>query len=138
MKFSYDIFPDQRTIVTRYAGVFSLSELVAATQLMWSDPRYSREFDGLADASDGSVSVTMGDFRSLMEFLKPQKQLSRGRWAVVTSTPFVAACGYIYQRAMAGCHTLEVFSTWETACAFLNLNLPRDTPLTGGAGLAPN
>jgi len=133
MKFSYEIFPDQRTIVARYIGAFTLSELVTSAKTLWSDPRYSRKYDGLVDISDSSVNVAMSDFRSLLEFIRGHGSTSEGRWAAVASTPFATACGFMYQRAMVGRHTLEVFSHWETACEFLDVEVPRDVSLGCGA-----
>lgn len=132
MIFLYDIFPEQRAVIVRYRGKFTLRDLTACAETLWSDPRYSRTFDGLADISDTSVSVAMNDFRPLVEFVRQNDRTSEGRWAAVATTPLATACGYIYQRALASRHTFEIFSTWEGASRFLKLDLPAEVPLTRG------
>ena len=132
MKFCYKIFPERRAIVARYAGALTLSELVASAETMWADPSYSRKFDGIADISDASLGVAMSDFRALLGFLRDHHRTSQGRWAAVATTPFATACGMMYRGALFGRHTLEIFSTWEAACNFINGDLPSDVSLGGG------
>ena len=132
MKFAYYIYPDRRAIVARYVGHFTLDELVASAQLLWSDPRYARSYDGLVDVSDSSVGVAMCDLQPLVKFFREHRDTSEGRWAAVTSSPLATACALIYQRALARRHTFEIFSTWAAACTFLNIDVSPDTPLSGG------
>ena len=128
-QFSYEILPERQTIVTRYAGFFTLTDLLTSTRRLWADPRYSEKYNGLVDAADTGMGVEINDFRSLIEFVRDNPSASRGRWAIVTSTPLATVCGIIYQRAMAKQHTLEIFSTWEAACQFVNVEVRRDLPL---------
>lgn len=137
MNFRYDIFPEQRIVVMRYVGNFNLRELTTAAELLWSDPRYSRSYDGLADISHASVNVAMTDFRPLVDFVRQHAQTSAGRWAAVATTPLATACGFIYQRAAASRHTFEIFSTWEGACSFLKLDLEPTVTLTCGLDAEP-
>jgi hypothetical protein len=134
MKYSYEIFPTRRVIATRYRGLCTLGDLTASTQRLWADPRYSRAFDGIVDMSEASAGVGIDDFRAFLKFLRQEPKISQGRWAAVTTTPFATACSFMYRSAMAGRHTLEIFSTWDAACEFLDFVLPRDTPLRGGEG----
>ncbi|MES2691911.1 MAG: hypothetical protein V4773_00470 [Verrucomicrobiota bacterium] len=122
MTFDYEIYPEQRMIVARYAGRFSLADLVAATERMWDDPRYSMSFDGIVDISDGSVGVAMADFRAMLDIVRRSGKTSRGRWAAVAGTPLATACGILYQRALAHRHAFEVFSTVDGACSYLGIN----------------
>lgn len=121
MTFSYDIHPEQRVIVARYTGKFSLSELTDATKRIWEDPRYSKSYDGLLDLTDISLGVDMADFRGLVDFVRNSDKVSQGRWAAVTTTPFATACSLLYQKALMSRHTFEVFSTMEGACSYLGL-----------------
>ena len=136
MTFNYDIFPERRTIVARYTGLFTLGELTAAAQLLWSDPRYVRSYDGLVDISHGSVAVAMRDVPPLMRFFREHGNTSEGRWAAVASAPLTTAWALVYRRALGARHPLEIFSTWEAACAFLGVDLRPDLPLVGGDGWA--
>ena len=135
MTFLYDIFPEHRAVIVRYQGTFTLHDLTVCAETLWSDPRYSRSFDGLADISAASVHVAMNDFRPLVEFVRHNDRTSEGRWAAIATTPLATACGYIYQRALASRHSFEIFSTWEGACRFLKLDLPPTVPLTCGLDL---
>jgi len=134
MKFAYDIFAAERAIAVRYAGKFTLAELLATAAQLLDDPRYSPEYDGLVDLTDLGVAAGIADFRALIEFVRGHGRVSRGRWAAVAATPVATACGLVYKQAMAPRQTFEVFSTPEAACAFLGL---RSEPAPdGGAGVA--
>jgi len=131
MTFHYDIHPEQRTIHLRYTGVFTLQDLTAAATLLWSDPRYSQAFDGIVDLTDGSLRVAQSDLRALIAFVLDHKCTSKGRWAAVTSSPFGVACALLYKHALSRRHMFEVFSTWEAACAFLEVKLAPGIPQSG-------
>ncbi len=120
--FHYDIFPEKRLIFQRYSGRFTLAELLAAIEKLWSDPRYDPTFDGLIDLSSDCAPPSMADFRSLLEFVQGSAKTTSGRWAAIAHSPLVTACGLIYKRAMARRHVFEVFSTCDAACAFLGIH----------------
>lgn len=122
MKFTYEIFPQKRLILQRYAGDFSLGELRAATERLWADPRYDRAYDGIADLS-AAGTTPIEDLRGLIQFLSGNRSLSTGRWAVVVSAPYATACALLYKKAMSHRHPFEVFSTWDGACQFLGADL---------------
>lgn len=124
MKFSYKIFPEQRVIVMRYMGVFTLSELIESAQNLWNDPRYSRSFDGIVDISHSSVSAAIGDCRALIEFVSKNEKTSEGRWAAVAGSPVATACAFLYRHAARNRHVFEVYSSWEAAKEFLHRELP--------------
>lgn len=123
MKFDYNILPQHRLIVTRFAGAFTLEDLTGIARRLWADPRYTRGYNGLADLTDMNLAVGRGDFRALVDFVRGQKDTSEGRWAAVTNSPLATACGLIYQRAMAARHPFEVYSTFEAAGAFVGVDL---------------
>ena len=124
MKFTYEILPERRVILQRYAGSFSLADLLASTQRLWDDPLYSRSYDGIVDLSATSVAISMNDLRSLIGFLRTSERTSTGRWGAVANSPLVTACAMIYQRAIAPVHEFEVFSTWDAACDYIGRRLP--------------
>ena len=71
-----------------------------------------------------SSSGSMERLHALMEFLKGDFNTSTARWAVITATPQTTAGAMVYKREMVSQHTFEVFSTWESASGFLQLDLP--------------
>jgi len=131
MKFSFDIQPEHRAIYARYEGKFTLDDLLATTRQLWADPRYSPDYNGVVDISAGSVSVDINDLRTLAAFLVREPATSSGRWAAVATTPLAIACSLIYRSALRRRHGFEIFSTWEAACGFLQLDpatFPPDRP----------
>lgn len=122
MKFSYTIDSRRGLIFQAYAGSFTLEQLIACTQRLWADPDYSPAFNGLVDLSAMNPSAGLAHLPPLMEFLKNDPRLSKGRWAAIVATPIVTAGSLIYKRTMAPQHMFEVFSTWEAACTFLQVD----------------
>lgn len=121
MTFDYEIYPDERMIVTRFKGRFTFAGLRDSVTVMWEDPRYSLNYDGIVDISDMSVGIAMADFRAMLDVVRHSAKISRGRWAAVATTPLAAACGMLYQRTVALRHPFEVFSTVEGVCSYLNV-----------------
>ncbi len=138
MKFTYAIHSDHQVIFQHYEGRFTTSDLIAATRQLWADPAYRREYNGIADASDVSLRVDLQDFGAFISFLAGRKEMSVGRWAVITASPLVTACAFIYKKAVSSQHKFEVFSSWDAACDFVNLpqipeNFARPTRATTSA-----
>jgi hypothetical protein len=128
VKFTYDILPERRLILQRFAGDTSLAEVLEATRRLWADPRYSRTYDGIVDLSATTVGISMEDLRALIGILRESEQMSTGRWGAVATSPLTTACAMIYQRALAPQQEFEVFSSWDAACGFLGVDLQ---PLPG-------
>lgn len=126
MTFSYEILPEKGTILLRCQGHFTFEQLRAGIERLWSDPRYRVDYDGIADLTDTSVGVSLSDLRALLDFLRNEARTSTGRWAAVAVSPLAAACAVLYQQACAQRHTCEVFSTWDAACRYLEVELPPD------------
>lgn len=137
MKFEYEIYPEKQLIVARYAGAWTLHELEAVAERLWSDQRYVRSYNGVVDLTDTTLSVGREDFRTLMEFLRGHKLTSEGRWAAVASSPLATACGLLYKRMLATRHTFEVFSTFEAAGAFVGVDW-QDGPKWAAEKRKPN
>lgn len=123
MNCHYEIYPEKRLIYMRYAGAFTLAELMDISRRLWSDKRYSKAYSGIVDLTDSKVSVGREDFQSLVEFVVGHKDTSEGRWAAVATSPLATACGMIYKRAIIKRHPFEVFSTFEAAGAFVGIDL---------------
>jgi len=130
MQFRFEILPERRAIFVRCAGRLTLEDLFTIPRQLWTDPRYSPEYDGLVDVSDGAISIDLHDLRTLAAFLVRERATSKGRWAAVATSPVVIACGLVYRTALRRRHVFEVFSTWEAACGFLRFDpalfAPRD------------
>jgi hypothetical protein len=123
MGFTYKIFPERRIVYQRFSGAFSLPDLVSAARTVWSDPLYSKDYDGVVDLSSVSVKVSIDDLRALIRFLLTSECHSKGRWAAVAGSPLATACGMLYKAATSHHHPFEVFSTWEGASSFLGTDV---------------
>lgn len=122
--FTYEILPEKRAIVIRFRGHFTRAALASAVERLWSDPRYRTDYVGIVDLSDTTVGMAMEDFRHIVEWVRGQDRTSVNRWAAVASTPLATACALLYRRAMADRQRFEVFSTWEAACRYIEVDLP--------------
>ena len=131
MEFDYEIYPEQRMIVTRYRGAYTFATLIACAQKLWADPRYQPAYDGVVDLTDGKLTIGRQDFRAVIDFIRRQDRASRGRWAAVASSPFATACSLLYQRAIEDRHPIGVFSTLEAAGTFLGMSFAEGPLLSG-------
>jgi hypothetical protein len=125
MNYGHVIDTQRQFIFQVFSGAFSTAQIIACTQRLWNDPAYSKTYSGIADISLMTPSSGSGDLRAVINFLQSDHHTSEGRWAVITSSPLAAASSMVYKKAMAGRHVLEVFSTWECASGFLQLDLPQ-------------
>lgn len=132
MSFGYEIHPGKRAVVATFRGHFSRLALERAVQTLWGDARYRTDYVGIVDISHASVSIAIEDFRAIVEWVRRHERTSVARWAAVASTPYATACALLYQRALAGRQELQVFSTWDAACRFIEVDLPPPA-----AGLQP-
>lgn len=121
MKFRYDIFPEKRLIVQRYAGEISMQDFIICSELMWSDPKYSTGYNGIADLTQSVLKMNLLELPSLATRILGIGCVSKGRWVVLASTPVVTALAFLFQQTIQAHHSLEVFSTWEAACSFLGV-----------------
>jgi hypothetical protein len=117
VEFHYDILPERRLILQRYAGQCSFVELISATRIMWSDTRYSIDYNGIVDLESASIKVALPDMYALAKFLLAHENTSVGRWAAVVTSPLITATAMIYRRAVVERHSLDVYSSWSAACA---------------------
>jgi hypothetical protein len=123
--FRYAIYPERQLIVQRYAGPLRAADFLVAAEEVWADPRYVPTYDGLADLTGLRLAVSPAETRHLAEYFSNHPRLTRGRWAAIVAHPVAAALAYLYQQLARPRHRLEVFSTWEAACAYLGAELPR-------------
>jgi len=133
MKVRYEILPEHRLILKRCRGDFTLHDLMTSARSVWSDPRYCRSFDGIVDLTKADCGFHIEEVRSLVDFFLTHEKTSIGRWAAIASSPIVTAFALIYKRSLLDRHPFEVFSTWEAACEFLELDVS-PVLLLGGWG----
>lgn len=120
MKFSYIIDPRRKLILQRFAGRFTVAEIIDCVRRLWADPLFDRSYCGLADISGMEAGTDLSDLRALISFLQKERaRISTGRWAIVAISPMTTAAAFFYQNAMGAIHPVEVFSTSEAAAEWL-------------------
>lgn len=124
MSFGYEIYPEKRAVVATFRGHFSRQALEAAIGRLWSDPRYRTDYVGIVDISHGSVGIAIEDFRAVVGWVRSHERTSAARWAALASSPYATACALLYRRAISDRQDFQVFSTWEAACRFIEVDLP--------------
>jgi len=124
MHYGYTIDSGRRFIFQVYAGHFTVSEIIDCIQRLWADPLYSKTHNGIVDITKMSAGAVIDDLRPLIAFLKSSPHTSASRWAVITASPLATAGSLIYKSAMSGQHSFEIFSTWESACDYLQIDEP--------------
>ena len=125
MKFRYSIDSQRQVIFQSFEGDFTVQQLIACIERLWSDPEYHRSFRGIVDLSAMGTGAIVLELPALLKFLKGNPRLSQGRWAAIATTPMATAASLLYRQDIAPEQTFGVFSTWEAACAFLQVDLER-------------
>ncbi len=124
MHYGYTIDPGRRLIFQIFSGHFTVAEIIHCIQRLWADPLYSKTHNGIVDITQMSAGAVIDDLRPLIAFLKSSPNTSASRWAVITASPLATAGSLVYKKAMSGQHAFEIFSTWECACDYLQIDQP--------------
>lgn len=124
MTFGYTIDESRGLIFVRFSGSLGADAFIASMEKLWADPAYRRHYNGIADITGLRGDHTMEDLRRVIGFMNDNPNVTNARWAVVAESPLVVASAYLYQKAIAPVHQLEVFSTWEAASEFIGWDLP--------------
>jgi hypothetical protein len=130
MSYGHTIDPDRRFIFQVFEGHFSIQEVMDCSRRLWSDPAYCRDFYGIVDISRMTTDTNIDGLHELIEFYRNSPNTTQVRWAAITSSPWLTAGSMLYRNAMAGRHALEIFSTWDSARIYLQLDLPSPPEMT--------
>jgi hypothetical protein len=123
MTFEYVILPEKRCIAIRYSGVISLADVISSNQELWADPLYDKTYNGISDLSRASTGGTVDDVGPLLDFFK-HPDTSTGRWAVIVTEPKFTAMTLLFKSSAYTKPWIEMFTSWESGCAFLNVEIP--------------
>lgn len=136
MHYAHTIDPERQFIFQRFCGEFPVAEIIACSRRLWTEPAYSKTYNGIVDISQMKPGTGLEDVRTLIAFYSAEPATSKGRWAVITASPLSTASAMVYKRAMSHLQAVEVFSTWESACNFLQLDLPAPPAIAAKSGCA--
>src|SRR4051812_26056385 len=120
MKFSYRILPEKRLHIVRFSGSVSVADVTQNIQQLWADHRYNPQYNGIVDLKGVTTRAKVGDLKGLLEFLENTK-MSFGWWAAILTEPKPTALALIFKATFVGSFKLEVVSSWEAACKFLQI-----------------
>jgi len=123
MVFHYVIIREINCIALRFSGALSPSDVIAATKHLWDDPQYNRTYNIIADLRNCKTGAEVSDIGSLVRFLIDKPSLNRGAWAVVMEDPRMTALGMLFKSRSGFLNRFELFSSWESACRFLDVDL---------------
>jgi hypothetical protein len=126
MKFSYRILPEQRLNILRFSGSVSVADVTRHIQQFWADSEYNPEYNGIVDLEGVTTRAKVEDLKALLDFLENQKT-GTGWWAAIFTEPKPTALALIFKATFAGTFKLEIVSSWQAACKFLQIDLPEDT-----------
>lgn len=125
MKFSYTILPDQRLSILRFRGSVSVKDIAEATHAFWSDQRYHPAYNGIACLEGVTTRARVADLRELLRLLEA-RNTSIGTWAAICTEPRPTTLAMMFKAAFTGTIRLEIVSSWEAACRFLQVELPKE------------
>lgn len=124
MKFTYRILPEQRLNILRFSGSVSVADVTRHIQQFWADSEYDPTYNGIVDLEGVTTRAKVEDIKTLLDFLENQKT-GTGWWAAILTEPKPTALALIFKAVFKGPIKLEVVSSWQAACKFLQIDLPR-------------
>lgn len=125
MKFSYRILPERRLNLVRFSGSVSVTDVTQSLQQLWADHRYNPEYNGIVDLKGVTTRAKVEDLRGLLQFMENTKT-SSGWWAAILTEPKPTALALIFKATFVGTFKLEIVSTLEAACKFLQIEQTED------------
>jgi hypothetical protein len=137
VKYGHIIDAHQRFIYQAYEGRCTLNYVIACTRRLWADPDYQKSYHGVADLSRMTVDQNIDDLHGYIRFLKSESLTSNVRWAVIAASPWLTAGAMLYRASMGSRHPIEIFSTWRSAMAYLQLDLPSPPAIVYFSDITP-
>lgn len=123
-KSSHVILPDLHLTVMRFTGSVSLGDVTRGIERLQADPAYDPRYNGIVNLEGVTTRASINDVRALLTFLT-RPRTSSGHWAVIFTEPKATALALVFKAASPGPFRLEIVSTWEAACRYLGVDLPR-------------
>jgi hypothetical protein len=107
---SHTIFEAERLILLEFSGTVDYLGLMEGLDGLTQDPDYSRDHDGICDLRKARLEMTPGEVRMAAVQIATE-QRTVGKWAIMIDEPRGTALATLYVNAIAGQHSLRVFST---------------------------
>jgi hypothetical protein len=72
------ILPEKHLIIERFFGDIDLEMIKRMTQVLWNQPNYSKDFNGLVDLREAEFILTPLDLIRLAQYFFSNRQTSTG------------------------------------------------------------
>lgn len=123
---TFNIDPERELIVARYIGRTTVQDMKDLALIIWADPDYSQNFDGIIDYRDSELNASPDAISEIADFFLHASEASYGRAAIVAARPLETALNFLFAERMQRRNVLRVFTTWEAACRFVERLDARD------------
>ncbi len=124
MLHTFSIDPEREMVVVRYIGPTTVQDMKDIAAMIWADPCYNQNFNGIIDYREAVLDASSAAIGEIAEFFLHASEASYGRAAILVKTPLETALNILFARRMQGRNVLQVFTTWEAACGFLEVWVP--------------
>lgn len=86
-----------------------------------SHPDYDQTFDGIMDCRRASFNLSPEDLEEMAQYFIGRKEALAGKAAILALAPMETVLSLIYARHLASKNFMRIFSIWEAACAFVEV-----------------
>jgi len=124
-KLKYSILPDKSLIIEYYRGNFHVDELIDFKRKVGTDRAYNPNYNVISDIREVDFLFKINEVTKYVKFLSEnQKHIGNRKTAMITMTPnqVITSLGFDIRKDKMPI-LFKVFSTLETACAFIGLSI---------------
>jgi hypothetical protein len=123
MSSTFKIYPEKQLIVTRFTGLIVYDDMLHWIDEVLQHESFSREYDGIVDLREAAFKTIRADKAKLLGSDMIERNFTKGKWAILVSTPIETALSLLYNQVATQQHPIESFSTVEAAASFLGKDL---------------
>ena len=128
MSCEYSIYPEHSLIIEHFSGHTTREEFENMCHELWQEPEYHNQMNVMMDFRKSEMLYSAEDIKELSMFFKTAPSATKGRGAVLVSSPRETALADLFTLEMASNNLVRTFTTWPAACSFLGVpDLPEAT-----------
>jgi hypothetical protein len=116
----YKILKDHALVYMHISGEISLARFKLAGEEIWNNPDYFREVDVLVNLTESRWKTNFSELSGLIKLLTSHPKSATGKMGVVVNSPLLTAIAGIFANRMLVHQKVQVFSTEQAACNYLN------------------
>jgi hypothetical protein len=111
---------EKQLFIAKYIGLFSVTELMELTQMIWNDSDYDEHHDYILDITEAHFKITSQDILNLVKFFNLEMKAIQGKGAVVVVQPIYTAAISILSKKATDYTGNICYSNIEGACLAMN------------------